>query len=171
MVSTVTYRSRFDLSGLNKLKELFNYINSKSAFVGVINESQEIVNEATLNHNGGMSVYRGGPYSGETVKVPPRRFVKGVTDNLSRVDKIKRAGYKAIKGNLTKETIDTGLKSMAEEAKKLQESLLKNNGEDLVGWQKHNEKRTIATKGFDKPLWTRRNTTFPISYEIGKRGK
>lgn len=172
MVFAVTYRTKSDLSGINKLKDLFKYINSKSAYCGVLNADEITTKAAEQSQFGKTGAYNDGPFAGQTVKAPPRRFVSTPIANKKRREAILGVGFSAIKDSLTKNTIDKGLVAMAKKTTELQKNLIINNGEDVVGWKKHNEYRTIITKkGLDKPLYTRRNATFPISYEIGKRGQ
>jgi len=135
---------------------------------GVMSEDEEIQEKALLNEFGGFSKYEDGPFAGETVLAPPRPFIHGGADLGADLafalasDKLKQ-GFNV--GNAKE-----ALKIIAKQTKMSQEMAIESNGEGMPNWQKHNEARTIATKGFDKPLYTRHGTTFPIESAVVKGG-
>ena len=143
------------------MKELEEAMNTV-AVSGVINGDADATEAAILNEFGGEGSYP----DGRKVLVPARSFVQAPVE--LNADEIVSAGENEI--NLDKkETLMNALRKMGEKASELQEKALESNGEGIPGWQKHNSPRTIDIKGFDKPLYTRHNTTFPIDYELQKR--
>lgn len=143
------------------MKELEEAMNTV-AVSGVINGDADATEAAILNEFGGVGYYP----DGSKVLVPTRSFVQVPVER--NADEIVNAGKNEI--NLDKkETLMNALRKMGEKASELQEKALESNGEGIPGWQKHNSPRTIDIKGFDKPLYTRHNTTFPIDYELQKR--
>ena len=155
-------------AGLRTLIRTLDEAMNSVAVAGVINGDEDAYKAAVLNEFGGVGIYEDGKYAGQSVEVPRRPFI---SDSIDRHEKeILKAGIEKIdfekKVNFMK-----ALDAMGKKAAELQENALLTNGEGIPGWQKHNSPRTIETKGFDQPLYTRHGTTFPIDYEIIRKGK
>lgn len=170
MVFTVTLDFKKDIKNglLDRIEGAIEYLKNNHAESGVIDEEPEVEEKALLNEYGGFSKYEDGPFKGETVLVPGRPFIHGGVDNV--IEKSNRMAANELKNGLNLTNARRALNVLAREAKMGQEHALESNGEGIAGWQKHNEPRTVATKGFDKPLYTRHNKTFPISNRIVEGG-
>ena len=155
-------------AGLRSLMRSLNEALNTVAVAGVINGDEDANEAAHLNEFGGTGIYKDGKYAGQTVSVPPRPFVASAIDHHK--NEVLKAGAEKIdfekKPNFMK-----ALDAMGKKAAELQKETILTNGEGVPGWQKHNSPRTIATKGFDDPLFTRHGETFPIDYELVKVGK
>jgi len=166
MVFAVESKVRLNLSGLKRLLKELEEANNTVAVSGVINGDANATDAAILNEFGGKSIYTDDPYRGEEVIVPARSFVQKPID--INAQKIIDAGVDEL--DFKKGSFIKSLNKMGKMASELQEKALETNGEGIPDWQKHNSPRTIDIKGFDKPLYTRHNTTFPIDYELQRRG-
>ena len=149
---------------MKQLEEAMNTV----VVSGVINGDADATEKAILNEFGGTGIYESGPYAGQTVIVPARSFVQAPVE-LNAEDIVSAGANEIDFGK--KEGLFNALRKMGKKAAEFQENALESNGEGIPGWQKHNSPRTIETKdGLDKPLYTRHNTTFPIDYELQRRG-
>jgi len=167
MVFTVTQNIKIDKSGFQALLRNLNEACKTVVVSGVIHGDAETTENAVLNEFGGTGIYKHGPYAGQTVEVPPRPFVTATIEH----------GAKEVI-EVAKESLDldkdpqliNALNAIGKKSKELQEKPLETNGEGVAGWQKHNSRRTIETKGFDRPLYTQEGSTFPIDYELKRKG-
>lgn len=163
MESTVNLKLDFD--GLNKIMKACDFLNSTQVRSGVLNGDSETLKKAHLNEKGGLSVYDRGPYAGETVMVPPRSFVRAPAEHSAK-DAFEKAS-KALSNGFTENNMNRAFDIIGKEISDAQRKAIETNGEGAnPDWLKHNEPRTVATKGFDKPLYTVNNETFPIDYEV-----
>lgn len=160
----LTVKTELDMSGFRTLEKALDVLKSKVAISGVLNADGRTMKEAAINEFGGKSTYRDGPYAGEEVDVPPRSFIRAPAE-LSAKENFKKASNELKKG-LTEQNAQEALAVLAHDTAQKQKDALNNNGSGIPGWLQHNEERTIATKGFDRPLWSRRNQTFPIDFEV-----
>lgn len=159
-----TVKISLDFRGLESIKRTCESIKKSVVRSGVFSDDPRVMESAILNELGGESEYEDGPYAGEKVLVPPRPFVSIPAEN-SLPDATKKMGEVLAKG-FKKENITESLAVVGHTISEAQKKALETNGSNVPGWQKHNEPRTIATKGFDKPLWSRRGETFPIKFEV-----
>lgn len=167
MVFAVEENIKIDTKGFQALLRQLNEACNTVVVSGVIKADAETTEAAVLNEFGGTGIYRKGPYAGQTVEVPPRPFVSSTIEH--HADEVIKVAQESL--DLDKDpTLVKALNSVGKKVKQLQEKPLKTNGEGLSDWQKHNSPRTIETKGFDKPLYTEHGSTFPIDYELTKRG-
>lgn len=162
MESTVNIS--LDFSGLEKIKLACESLKSSIVRSGVFSEDPQVMEAAVLNELGGESEYEDGPFAGEKVLVPPRPFVSVPAERTAPVALEKMA--KSLFEDFKKEKIRESLAGVGSMIAEEQRKALDTNGSNVPGWRQHNEPRTIATKGFDKPLWSRRHETFPIKYEV-----
>lgn len=162
-----TVKTELDLSGFKQIEKFCNSLNSARIQSGVLKADAKTVEKAKLNEYGGVSVYDRGPYAGEEVRVPPRSFVNAPAEHTAP-DALKKASKKFSDG-FTESNIEQALDIVGKEVSEAQRRAIETNGNGAnADWVKHNEPRTIATKGFDKPLYTVNNETFPIDYEVVK---
>ena len=167
MVFAVDCKIKLDNSGLKEVLKACKYLEKNVAHAGVINADPKTVEIARKNEFGNeISVYSYGPYKGEEVEVPERRFIRG---SLLKEDKIKEYGSLAFAGEFTERSAREALDRVGEITADIQRNILDTNGEGVPDWQTWQDYRTIITKGHDKPLHTRNMETFPIDYEITKR--
>lgn len=159
-----TVKTELDMSGFKTVEKALDVLKSKVAISGVLNADERTMKEAVLNEKGGKSTYRDGPFAGEEVDVPSRSFVRAPAQ-LFAVDNFEKASN-VLKKGLTAQNAQEALALLGHETARRQRDALNDNGSGIPGWLQHNEERTIATKGFDKPLWSRRNETFPIDFEV-----
>lgn len=152
------------MRGFKPVYDFCKKLNSLAAISGVIDADTETLQTARLNEYGGKSVYTDGKYAGEEVDVPPRSFVRAPAE-LGAKEFIKK-GASVLKKGLTPENAENAVETMGAEVEKAQRDALNNNGSGIPNWLPHNEPRTIETKGFDRPLWSRRGETFPISHKV-----
>jgi len=165
MVFTVETNIKSDFSGFKELAKQLAEAQKQVAIVGVINADADATENAVLNEFGGVGIYKDGPYAGQSVQVPQRSFIQ------APIELGKEEIVAAAENEIKELDLDSAIKKMAEKAVELQEYALESNGEGIPGWQKHSGPRTIETKGgMDQPLYTRHGTTFPIDYEIQRRG-
>lgn len=163
-----TINVKLDMSGIKPIEKACNYLNSRVAQSGVIDADSETMYEAEFNAvKGGQRTYDSGPFAGETVDVPVRPFIDKPVELFSF--EIFEKAVNVLKGGLTEQNAEKALEVLGEESSKKQRDTLYNNGAWIPGWVEHNDPRTVATKGFDQPLWSRRGETFPISYEVVKK--
>ena len=168
MVFAVESKVRTSTAGFKKLMKQLEEAMKTVVVSGVINGDADATEKAVLNEFGGTGIYEDGPYAGQSVVVPARSFVQAPVE-LNAED-IVNSGANDIDFD-KKDGLINALRKMGRRASELQEKALESNGEGIPGWQKHNSPRTIETKeGLDKPLYTRNNTTFPIDYELQRRG-
>ena len=160
----LTVKTKLDMSGFSALEKVCKLLNSKVAHSGVIRADGETLKAAALNEFGGVTTYSDGPFAGEEVSVPPRSFVRAPAE-LSAVENFKKAA-EVLKNGLTEENANEAFATLGFETAEKQRDALNNNGSGIPGWIPHNEERTVITKGFDKPLWSRRGETFPIDFEV-----
>lgn len=161
----LTIKTKLDFGGLNKVVKACDLLNKLRVHSGVINADSETTQKAYLNEFGGVSTYDRGPYVGEEVRVPPRSFVASPAEH-SASKAFERASRMFSKG-FTETHAEQAVEIIGEEISNAQRRAIEMNGEGAnPDWLKHNEPRTIATKGFDKPLYTTNNETFPIDYEV-----
>ena len=163
MVFTVETKVRTSTAGFRKLLKELEQATKTVAVSGVINGDENATEAAVLNEFGGKGFYP----DGSEVMVPSRSFVQAPVELNAK--QIVDAGLNEIDFE-KKPNLMNALRKMGEKASELQAKALESNGEGIPGWQKHNSPRTIDVKGFDKPLYTRFNTTFPIDYELQTRG-
>lgn len=165
MVASVTYK----IKRKDNLRLVKNIVNEdEKVKVGILhNPAMAALGE--LQHNGGSGVYYYGPYKGESVSIPARPFIQAPVNNFAP-DIIRRVlddtdfsetGFKNAKeriGNWLKAKILEYFDN-AELGKTLNPTANGDGG---------NSGRTIATKGFDHPLFDKGNLRNSISYEVGK---
>ena len=142
----------------------FQYLSSKAIKVGVLNAEPETIEAAVLNEFGGTATYNEEPFRGETVKVPARSFIQYPSEKAA--EKAFKETEKFFREGMNRESMDKLLDYIGEMVENEQKKALETNGSNVPNWVKHNDPRTIAIKGFDRPLWSRRNETFPISREV-----
>lgn len=159
-----TINVKLDFSGLKKIEKTCKALDSLCVRSGVLEGDAETLQKAELNEGGGPWVYEYGPYAGEPVDVPARSFIHGGA--RLRLDSAFSRGEKVLKMDFTPNGVTKALEAMGAELAEGQNNALEYNGVGIEGWLPHNEYRTVATKGFDRPLWSRRNKTFPISYKV-----
>lgn len=159
-----TVKTELDMSGFKTIEKFFKLLGSKVAHSGVIKADERTMQAALLNEFGGTTTYSDGPFAGEEVQVPPRSFVRSPAE-LNAKEIFKKA-EDVLKQGFTENNANEAIATLGHETAKKQRDALENNGSGIPGWLQHNEERTIATKGFDKPLWSRRNETFPIDFEV-----
>lgn len=162
-----TVNTKLDLSGLDKIKEACKSLESRVIESGVLDADAETMHAAILNEFGGEATYREPPYSGEKVLVPPRSFVRAAAE-LNAPEAFKKATSILQKG-LTEENAISAIESIGNDIEEAQRAALDNNGVGIPGWIPKNDPRTVAIKGFDRPLWSRRGETFPITHKVVKK--
>ena len=163
MESTVNLK--LDFSGLNRIVKACGLLNKTTVRSGVLKADSETLQKAHLNEKGGLSFYDRGPYAGEAVMVPPRSFVRAPAEHSAK-DAFEKAS-KHLSSKFDEDNIERAFDVIGKEISDAQRKAIETNGEGANSdWLKHNEPRTIATKGFDKPLYTVNNETFPIDYEV-----
>lgn len=161
-----TVKINLDMSGFKQVEKACESLSGCVIHSGVLDGDEETTQAAILNEFGGETEYSSGPYAGEKVLVPPRSFVRAAAE-LKAPDAFKKAtGF--LKQGFTEENAEKAIESLGNDIEEAQINALENNGSGIPGWIPHNEPRTVATKGFDKPLWSRRGTTFPITHEVVK---
>lgn len=166
MVVAVNCKVKVDNSGLKEVLKTLKCFKNTVARSGVINADEETQRVAKLNIFGGTSYYDRGPYAGEMVEVPPRDFVWKSVENGAK----KGVFNECFRGKTFDESgVADIAKSLGEKMASEQKRALDTNGEN-VGWQKWQDFRTIETKGHDKPLHTWNMVTFPIDYEVVRKG-
>ena len=166
MVFAVETKIKTSTAGFRSLLKKLNEACNTVVVSGVIHGDAETTGTAIQNEFGELGVYTKGPYAGQTVMSPKRPFVESAI-RYHRDEIISTA-----QANLDLEndpTLVKVLNAVGKKTKELQEKTLETNGEGVAGWQKHNSKRTIETKGFDKPLYNQEGSTFPIDYELKRR--
>ena len=162
----LTVNVKLDMSGFKAVEKACEALSSSKIQSGVLEADSETLAAAYLNEFGGETEYTDGKYAGEKVLVPPRSFVRAAAE-IEAPNAFRKA-KEILSDGLTKENANKAIISVAEDISKAQRDALENNGEKIPNWVKHNDPRTIETKGFDQPLWSRRGETFPISYEVTK---
>lgn len=165
MESTVNIR--LDLSGLDKIKRACQVLSENVIHSGVIDADEETMRAAMLNEYGGETEYEESPYKGEKVMVPPRSFVRAPAELKAAEAFSKAEGI--LKKGLTEENAQAAIESVGIDIEEAQTKALYTNGSGIPNWVPHNDPRTIAIKGFDKPLWSRRGETFPITHKIVRK--
>ena len=162
-----TVKIKLDFSGLNSILKGCDALNNSIIRSGVLGGDKETIQEAYLNEFGGETEYRNGPYKGEKVMVPPRSFVRAPAEHSAKTafEKAKNV----LENGINQANAKIALEMVGQEIEGAQKKALETNGDNVPGWVKHNDPRTVATKGFDRPLWSRRGETFPISYEVVKK--
>ena len=164
MESTIDIK--LDMSGLEPIKKACDILNESKIHSGVLEGDGETLQKAFLNEFGGETEYTSGPFAGEKVLVPPRSFVRAAAE-IEAPEAFNKA-KKILENGLTQGNAKVAIETVAIAISDAQKDALENNGEKIPGWVQHNDPRTVATKGFDQPLWSRRGETFPISYEVVK---
>lgn len=160
----LTVDVKLDLSGFKPIERTCEVLSSTSAISGVIEADAETLTAARLNEYGGKGVYTDGKYAGEEVDIPPRSFVRAPAEIHGK--EIGKKGASVLQKGFTEGNALNAIEIMGEEIEKAQKAALENNGSGIPNWLPHNEQRTIETKGFDRPLWSRRGETFPISHKV-----
>lgn len=167
MVVAVNYNVKLNSSGLKEVLKTINCFKNTVAHSGVLTSDEKTQKVARLNVFGGTSHYDRGPYMGEEVEVPPRDFIwspiesgakNGVFDECFEGKTFDEKGVASIS------------KALGEKMASEQRRALDTNGENVENWQKWQDFRTIETKGHDKPLHTWDMVTFPIDYEVVRKG-
>ena len=153
-----------DFGGLEQIKRTCEVFKKAVVRSGVFSDDPQVMKSAILNELGGESQYEDGPYAGEKVLVPPRPFVS-IPAERTAPEAIDKMG-EILANGFTKENAIESLAVVGATIADAQKLALETNGSNVPGWKQHNEPRTIATKGFDKPLWSRRGETFPIKFEV-----
>lgn len=162
-----TINIKLDFSGLKSIIDACDTLDNTVARCGVLEGDAQTIGEAYLNEFGGETVYRDGPFAGEKVLVPPRSFVRYPAEHEAK--KAFKKAKDILSNGLTRANAQIAIETVGQQIEEAQRKALETNGSNVPGWVKHNEPRTVATKGFDKPLWSRRNETFPISHEVVKK--
>lgn len=167
MVVAVNCKIKLDNSGLKEVLKTIKCFKNTAAHSGVINADDKTKKVAELNIFGGKSYYDRGPYAGEMVEVPPRNFVWGPIEKGAK----KGVFDDCFKGKTFDEKgVASMAKALGEKMASEQRRALDTNGENVDNWQKWQDYRTIETKGHDKPLHTWDMVTFPIDYEVVRKG-
>lgn len=161
-----TINVKLDFSGLEPIKKACKILDESKIHSGVLDEDPQVQQKAFLNEYGGWSVYDSGPFMGERVLVPPRSFVRAAAE-IEAPEAFAKA-KKILSNGFTQGNAKVAIETVAIAISDAQKDALDNNGSKIPGWIQHNEPRTVATKGFDRPLWSRRDKTFPIDYEVVK---
>lgn len=164
MVVAVNCNIKLDNSGLKEVLKSVEYLKNNVAHSGVLNADEKTYRTAKLNIFGGTSHYDRGPYMGEEVEVPPRDFIGAPVKDETPVNVLNE-----IENPFNMDGAISLLKKAGEKMAFEQKRALETNGEN-VGWQKWQDFRTIETKGHDKPLHTWDMVTFPIDYEVVRKG-
>lgn len=160
----LTINTKLDLSGLKAVKKTCQALKNSVAISGVLDADPFTMEEARLNEEGGVSTYREEPYVGETVQVPSRPFIS--EGAKLRIDDAFKKSADILKADFTPEGVEKALELLGTEAAEGQTNALNYNGAGIAGWVEHNDPRTVAIKGFDRPLWSRRGETFPITHKV-----
>ena len=167
MVVTVSCNIKLDNSGLKEVLKAVEYLKNNVVHSGVINADPETTKIAAMNEFGGHTTYKYGPYAGEPVEVPQRSFIG---KSLNRKDKkILDFGFSFFENGFSESNAKSALNGLGDMSSKEQRFAIESNGENVPGWQKWQDYRTIETKGHDRPLFTRNGDTFPIDYEVVRK--
>lgn len=159
-----TVKTKIDMSGFKKIEKTCEALDHNAAISGVLDADQFTLSEAKLNEEGGASFYRDGPFAGEKVEVPSRPFIS--EGAKLRIDHAFSKATSILKSDFTPSGVKRALELLGTEAAEGQMNALEYNGAGIAGWLPNNEERTVATKGFDRPLWSRRGETFPITHKV-----
>lgn len=163
-----TVKIKLDFSGMDKVLQGCKILKESVVRSGVLNGDPETLQKANINELGGVTKYEDGPYKGEEVRVPPRSFVKAPARHRAP-EAIKKA-IKVLENGINQANSKIALEIIGQEIEDAQIKALERNGEGAnPDWLKHNDPRTVATKGFDRPLWSRRGSTFPIEHEVVRK--
>ena len=160
MESSVT----LDMTKFDELRRNLQYLSTKVIKSGVLNADPKTMEAAILNEFGGIATYGEAPFKGEKVNVPARSFIHYPAEHAA--EKAFKETGKFLKDGIDKDSIDKLVDYVGEMVENEQKKALETNGSNVPNWVKHNDPRTIAIKGFDRPLWSRRDETFPISREV-----
>lgn len=162
-----TIKISLDFSGLKDILKGCKVLENSVVRSGVLEGDNETISEAYLNEFGGETEYKDGPHAGEKVMVPPRSFVRYPAEHAASEAFNKAKDILA--NGINKANAQIAVEVVGQEIEKAQKEALETNGSNVPGWVKHNDPRTVATKGFDRPLWSRRGETFPIKHEVIKK--
>lgn len=162
-----TINIKLDFSGLKSIIDACDTLDTTVVRSGVLGGDAQTIGKAFLNEYGGETVYDSGPFAGEKVLVPPRSFIRYPAEHTAK--KAFKKAKDILSNGLTRANAQIAIEIVGQEIEEAQRKALDTNGSDVPGWVKHNDPRTVATKGFDRPLWSRRGETFPISHEVVKK--